>query len=73
VALRPIAAGEEITFDYSTCMVDEPALSACRCGAEVCRGRIGPFAELDPEWRRHYLALGVVPAFVQAAARGRDT
>jgi SET domain-containing protein len=42
-AIRDIAPGEELTFDYNLCWyeTDEPeelALYACRCGAAKCRG-----------------------------------
>lgn len=41
VALRPIAPGEEITYDYAfVAEVAEP----CACGAESCRGLI-----VDPD------------------------
>jgi uncharacterized protein len=42
-ALRPIRAGEELTYDYNL-TTDDPLtdeiceLWACRCGAECCRG-----------------------------------
>lgn len=39
VALRDIAAGEEVTFDYATLYV-RPWSMECRCGAAVCRGTI---------------------------------
>ena len=38
-ALRPIAAGEEIVFDYGFGLVDSLA-HPCRCGAPGCVGRI---------------------------------
>lgn len=37
-ALRDIAAGEEITYDYNFPVDDEPA--PCRCGSPRCRGFI---------------------------------
>ena len=37
VALRDIAAGEELTHDWATTDDDEYEL-ACRCGAPTCRG-----------------------------------
>jgi uncharacterized protein len=41
VAIRPIRAGDEITYDYGfTADIAEP----CRCGAGACRGYI-----IDPE------------------------
>ena len=41
VAMRDIAAGEEITYDYA--MSDGSAYDCfeCRCGADGCRGRVG--------------------------------
>jgi hypothetical protein len=53
VALRPIPAGEELTYDYAfTAEVAEP----CACGAATCRGLIVDPDELDlvaPALRRH--------------------
>lgn len=39
VALRDIAAGEEITFDYATCVAsnEDAFLMQCACGAPSCR------------------------------------
>jgi SET domain-containing protein len=45
-ALRDIAPGEEITWDYST-SIDEPEWSLdCQCGSLNCRKRIVPWHEL---------------------------
>ena len=41
IAVRPIAAGEAITFDY---MTTESAITHpfdCLCGCSNCRGRVG--------------------------------
>lgn len=40
IAIRPIAAGEELCFDYA--MTDGSAYDEfdCRCGARWCRGRV---------------------------------
>ncbi len=38
VALRDIAVGEEVTYDYNFPVDDEPA--PCRCGSRRCRGFI---------------------------------
>jgi hypothetical protein len=38
IAVRDIAAGEEITCDYGTFNLEEPLL--CACGSPNCRGRI---------------------------------
>jgi SET domain-containing protein len=47
VAMRDIAAGEEVTYDYA--MSDGSAYDEfeCRCGAPACRGRI-----TGDDWRR---------------------
>ena len=62
VALRTIAAGEEVTFDYAmteyrhyprTDAQGEFSL-ACGCGTARCRGRLGYYSELPDELRREY-------------------
>lgn len=47
VAMRPIASGEEITFDYA--MADSTPYDefVCACGAENCRGKV-----TAEDWRR---------------------
>ena len=49
VALRDVAAGEELTIDYGTLDHDAEPM-ACRCGAATCRGTI-----TGEDWRRHDL------------------
>lgn len=46
VAMRDIAAGEELTFDYAM-TDDEPYEMECRCGRQACRRRI-----TGADWRR---------------------
>lgn len=50
-ALRDIAPGEELTYDYSLDVEEEPTpelrqVFACRCGAATCRGTM---LDLDVE------------------------
>ncbi len=47
-ALRPIAAGEEITWDYS-CAIDEADFAGfpCGCKAANCRGLVRSFRHLS--------------------------
>jgi len=40
VALRDIAAGEELTLDYADFCNETAASFACRCGAANCRGQV---------------------------------
>ena len=46
VAMRDVAAGEELTLDYGTIDHDAEPM-ACRCGAAACRGTI-----TGEDWRR---------------------
>jgi uncharacterized protein len=39
VAMRDISIGEEVTFDYATCMTANYGDMECGCGAANCRGR----------------------------------
>ncbi|MCU0843896.1 MAG: SET domain-containing protein-lysine N-methyltransferase [Spirochaetes bacterium] len=63
-AIRPIAGGDEITFDYSTSMDEDFWEMRCRCGSAACRGRVGDFKHLPVETRDRYMALGAVPEFI---------
>jgi hypothetical protein len=53
VALRDIAAGEELTLDYATIDHDTEPM-ACRCGAAGCRRVITGQDWRKPELRRKY-------------------
>jgi hypothetical protein len=63
VAIRAIAAGEEIRFDYSTTISDGWTM-ACRCGAADCRGLVVAFQLLPEPLRRRYALLGQVQRFI---------
>jgi hypothetical protein len=45
-ALRDIAAGEEIGWDYSTSIGEPGWTLACRCGSARCRGVVRSWGEL---------------------------
>jgi len=45
VAVRDIAAGEELTYEYNLCDSDD-AEADCYCGAATCRGTMFSEAEL---------------------------
>jgi SET domain-containing protein len=73
VALRNIRAGDEITYDYATTMVDGDVIKAlghpvwscrCKCGARHCAGRIDQFNRLPPRRQAFYLRNGYAPDFV---------
>lgn len=63
-ALRDIAVGEEITYDYSTSCTEEDWEMRCLCGAAACRGRIADWRSIPPERMRRYLELGAIPRFI---------
>lgn len=65
VAVRAIAEGEEIAFDYSTCVPDPSWTLACRCGAPSCRGVVAGWPALDEKTKRRLLDLKIVPAWIQ--------
>lgn len=59
VAMRDLAAGEEVTIDYAMVvprykseMTAENRL--CKCGAQNCRGSLGTFEELSDSIRERY-------------------
>lgn len=53
-AIRDIAAGEELSWDYSTAINEQGWSVECRCGASGCRGRIMSYCDL-PEGERQRL------------------
>lgn len=56
VALRDIATGEEITWDYGTA-IDEVDFEGfpCRCGAPMCRGSVVSFRYLHPSMQKRLM------------------
>jgi SET domain len=72
IAIRDIAEGEEITFDYSTdTNLDDGWLMDCCCGSSICRGKIGDFSDLPLELQQKYIALGIVPDFILKAKKAQ--
>ena len=61
LALRDIALGEEITWDYGT-SIDEADFNgfACSCGAMACRGRVLSFGDLSAAEQQR-LRPGLLP------------
>lgn len=72
IALRDIAAHEELSFDYSSSMVDEPwQMDGCGCGTALCRGVIANFLDMPPDARARYAASGALPEHVWVTAKAR--
>jgi hypothetical protein len=70
IALRDIAAGDELTYDYSRHQEHAAEDMICRCGAASCRGIVRSFSTLPAQLRQHYLDLGIVASFI-ADSEGR--
>lgn len=60
-AIKNIAPGQELSFDYGTIMFSEPTTFQCECGSPKCRGMIGNFYSLPEELRQKYQAKNMVP------------
>ena len=67
LAIAPIAAGDEITFDYETTEWDMASPFACTCGAPMCRGIVRGFRHLDAG-ARAALAPRAAPHLLRRAA-----
>jgi hypothetical protein len=48
VAIRPLAAGDELSFNYLTSEWDMAAPFECQCGAPDCVGVVRGFRHLEP-------------------------
>jgi hypothetical protein len=69
-AIREIAAGEQVTFDYSTTMDEDDFEFNCLCGSPLCRRRIRDFKHLSVALRQHYADLAIVPDYNLKYVRG---
>jgi len=65
VALRNIAAHEELTYDYSTYLHNPYEKMACMCHADNCRGVVGNFEMLPDHLKEKYIRLDIVGDFVK--------
>lgn len=63
VAIRDIAKGEELTWDYST-TEDADWTWGCRCTSTNCRGTIGPWSLLPKATKEKYLKMGIVSKWI---------
>lgn len=62
-SIREIREGEEITYDYSLQMNDEPWTMKCQCGSKNCRRLIREYKFLPQSLKNFYLNLGFVPEY----------
>lgn len=72
-ALKAIAAGREITHDYSTLLgADDVWTMKCNCGERNCRGVVANVARLPAGVAARYRKLGAIPSFIDATLRDTD-
>lgn len=66
LALRPIAFGEEITYDYSLTSTEtaDTWSMECNCAIFGCRKLITGFSSLPEKQQKEYIAAGMVPKYV---------
>ena len=69
LAIRDIAAGEEIAWDYSTTLTDPSWQMACACGSPECRGVIGAFEALPVERQEWFRARNLVAPYLRRRDR----
>jgi uncharacterized protein len=58
-ALRDIAAGEEIVFDYATSIGETGWTLDCTCGSPNCRNVIRSWGELPPDYRERFRPMAL--------------
>jgi hypothetical protein len=70
-AVRDIAIGEEISFDYSTTMLEDNSWTLeCGCNSALCRGRIEDFDRLHPHTQQRLIdSVGVLPFILDLLSR----
>lgn len=64
IALRSIAKGEEITWDYSTSMLERHWTMKCQCGSPICRQLISDFDLLPKNVQSHYIRREIVMQYI---------
>jgi len=67
-AIRDIAAGTEILYDYSTTMQEDHWTMLCRCGTADCRGLVLDFALLPRHLQQKYLSAGIVQPYIASGS-----
>ena len=64
ITIRPVAKGEELTWDYSTSMLERHWTMKCHCGAGRCRGIVKDFDRLPNAIQNEYLRKNIVLSFI---------
>jgi hypothetical protein len=67
--VRPINRGEELSWDYSTSMLERHWTLNCCCRSSQCRSAIRDFDFLPQSVQDRYLAMGIVMPFIERELR----
>ena len=72
VAIRDIASGEEICWDYSTTLAESNWHMICQCKTPDCRRVIGNFSTLSPERQEWFRSRNLVAPYLRRKDDLRD-
>lgn len=62
--LEEVNEGEELTWDYSTSMMEKHWTLNCKCKSPNCRKIISDFDTLPYNLQQYYINLGIVMPFI---------
>jgi uncharacterized protein len=71
--IRPIAKGEELSWDYSTSMLERHWTLKCKCNSPGCRSLVRDFDFLPESIQVQYLSMGIVMPFIEREIRATQT
>ena len=64
ITIKPVSKGEELTWDYSTSMLERHWTMKCNCGAARCRGIVEDFDRIPANFQREYIEKNIVLPFI---------
>ena len=65
IAIKDIKKNEEITWDYSTTLLNNEWTMNCECNEMVCRKIINGFNQLDKQLQDFYISLNIVAPYIK--------
>ena len=63
-AVRDIAKGEQVTWDYRCSENSNWVLQDCLCGSDRCTGTVGNFDSLPPAFKSEYISKSMVSDWI---------
>lgn len=67
IAIKKINKNDELTYDYSTTMLEHHWSMKCECRKENCRKVITDFDKLPKDTQQKYISLKIVQPFILKA------